>query len=63
MYLHTVSLAGNHLPSTETDQVANQPGIGEHLLKSGHTVMPYTNEYEDPGTVSYRADHQSAVSR
>ena len=60
-YLHTVALAGSRYPSERSDSEANDPVWRDITARSGHTVLPYANEYEDPGTVSYLA-HRSAVS-
>lgn len=60
-YLHHVQLSGRQpVGGPETDAVVNQPDIGSHYLKRGHTIVPYVNEFEDPGTISYLA-HRSAV--
>lgn len=60
VYLHTVKLSGSHYPSERSDNEANDPVWRDIATRDGHNVLPYLNEYEDPGTTSYLA-HRSAV--
>lgn len=61
-YMHTVELHGAHSLATETDAVANaiERNPGEHSITGRYKVIPYTNEFEDPGSTSYLA-HRSAI--
>lgn len=61
VHLHQVEIHGGpRSMSTETDEVANwierNPGEYKHPYK----VIPYTNEWEDPGSTSYLV-HRSAI--
>jgi hypothetical protein len=67
--MYTVRVTGRLYPRTLTDEQASElwgaghPGVlSEWDLPDGHgyTVFPYTNEAEDPGSISYLA-HRSAL--
>jgi 2'-5' RNA ligase len=59
--MHHVKLSSDaKQPSgPEQDATVNQPDVGRHFLDHGYTAVPYVNEYEDPGTISYLAHHSA----
>jgi hypothetical protein len=59
--MHSVTVHGPVSLSTETDEVANaiERDPSSHNLH-GTKVIPYTNEFEDPGSTSYLV-HRSAL--